>query len=436
MGRRWAMVVGGAVLMAACTAQGRDWPQWRGPFLNGSTDETNLPAQWTTTENIAWKTPLAGPSGATAVISGGRVFVSSTDRDTQDLWAICLDEKTGRQLWRHRMGTVDREFPRNNMASPSPVADGERVFFFYGNGDLTAMDYDGGRLWQRRLEDEYGNLAYLFGFSVSPLLHNGRLYINVLRRPTPYREPEAAGPLDSFLLCLEAATGQTVFKQVRAPAPGVDDETHETYSTAMEREKDGRAEILVMGADCVTGHDADTGAELWRYCYGQEVQENWRTIPSLVVAGDLIIAVRPKYHGVLALKTGGRGALSEADVAWRYDGPMPDCTTPLYYDGLLYLLDGIMNGKVVTCLEPKTGRQLWQGTIGGRMPWRASLTGADGRLYCINESGEVIVLRAGGDKLEVLYRYDMEERPIQSSIAVANGRLFIRTAENLYCVGK
>ena len=93
-------------------------------------------------------------------------------------------------------------------------------------------------------------------------------------------------------------------------------------------------------------------------------------------------------------------------------------------------------GKVVTCLEPKTGRQIWQGTIGGRGPWRASLTGADGKLYCINETGEVVVLAAAGDELKIIFQTKIEEAPIQSSIAVANGRLFIRTARNLYCIGK
>jgi outer membrane protein assembly factor BamB len=94
------------------------------------------------------------------------------------------------------------------------------------------------------------------------------------------------------------------------------------------------------------------------------------------------------------------------------------------------------HGKVVTCLDPRTGRAFWQGRIGGRGPWRASLTAADGKLYCINETGEVVVLKAGDERFEILFETKIDEPRIQSSISIANGRLYIRTAENLYCIGK
>jgi len=100
------------------------------------------------------------------------------------------------------------------------------------------------------------------------------------------------------------------------------------------------------------------------------------------------------------------------------------------------VLDGIKRGKIMTCFDPKTGRQFWQGKVGGRGPWRASLTASDGKMYCICESGEVVVLKAGDEKFEVLFETKYDEGPIQSSISIANGRLFIRTAENLYCIGK
>ncbi|MHC4324816.1 MAG: outer membrane protein assembly factor BamB family protein, partial [Planctomycetota bacterium] len=107
-----------------------------------------------------------------------------------------------------------------------------------------------------------------------------------------------------------------------------------------------------------------------------------------------------------------------------------------YYQNRLFVLNGIRSGKVVTCLEPKTGARIWQGKIGGRGPWRASLTGADGKLYCINETGEIIVLDAGTDKFKIIFETKTKETPIQSSISVAGGHLFIRTAKNLYCIGK
>ena len=114
------------VLVVAASGLAADWPQWRGPFFNGSTDEKGLPASWSKTENVAWVSPLPGPSGATPVISNGRVFVTSTVKGTPDFVALCFDAKTGKELWRKQAGSNPRKFPRNNMASPSPVTDGKK----------------------------------------------------------------------------------------------------------------------------------------------------------------------------------------------------------------------------------------------------------------------------------------------------------------------
>jgi len=411
-----------------------DWPQWRGPFFNGSTDETNLPDSWSQTEGIAWVSPLPGPSGATAIICKRRVFVSSTVRDSHDFVALCYDARDGKQLWEKHVGLDSRRLPRNNMASPSPTTDGKYVFFLYGNGELVGFDYEGNKLWSRNIETEYGNLALKFGYSSSPFLYQNKLFILVIRRNKPYRPPEAAEPLDSYLMALDPQTGKTLWKQQRQT--NTYDESMETYSTSIPFVGDGRTEILNTGADFITAHDPKTGRESWRFEYNTSKVRDSRTIPSLVTGDGLVFGTRHKHGGVFALKPGSTNNPSEARIAWKFDGPSPDCSSPLYYQSRLYVLDGITSGKVVTCLDPKTGRQIWQGKIGGRGPWRASLTGADGKLYCINETGEIVVLAAGGNEFKIIFETKTDETPIQSSIAVADGRLFIRTAENLYCIGK
>jgi outer membrane protein assembly factor BamB len=411
-----------------------DWPQWRGPFFNGSTDEENLPDSWNWNENVAWASPLPGPGGATAVICSGRVFVSSTVRGNDDFVALCFDARGGRKLWERRVGSDSRRIPRNNMASPSPVTDGKYVFFLYGNGELVGFDYEGNKLWSRNIEAEYGNLALKFGYSSSPVLYGGRLFVLVIRRNKPYRPPEAARPLDSYLMALDPRTGETLWKQPRPS--NTYDESMETYSTSVPFIRDGRAEILNTGSDFVTAHDPETGRELWRLEYNTDKVRDARTIPSLVAADGLIVGTRHKHHGVFALKPGAAGNPSEGRIVWEFDGPAPDCSSPLYYQNRLYVLDGMTSGKVVTCLEPRTGRKIWQGKIGGRGPWRASLTGADGKLYCICETGEIVVLDAGGDQFKIIFQTKVDEGPIQSSIAVSGGRLFIRTAKNLYCIGQ
>jgi outer membrane protein assembly factor BamB len=411
-----------------------DWPQWRGPFFNGSTDEKNLPQSWSWTEDVAWVSPLPGPSGATAIICKGRVFVTSMVERGPDFVALCFDAASGRKLWEEHIGSDSRRIPRNNMASPSPVTDGQYVFFLYASGDLIGFDYEGNKRWSRNIEAEYGNLALQFGYSSSPLLCGDRLYVIAIRRNKPYRPPEAAEPLDSYIMALDPATGKTLWKQPRPT--NAFDEGMETYSTPVPFVRDGRTEILNTGGDFITAHDPQMGKELWRFEYWTRKVRDSRIIPSLVTGEGLIFGTRHKHGGVFALQPPDGDNPSGARLVWEFDGPSPDCTTPLYHQDRLYVLDGIRDGKVLTCLDPKTARQFWQGKIGGRGPWRASLTGADDKLYCINETGEIVVLAAGGDQFKILFETKIDETPIQSSISVAGGHLFIRTAKNLYCIGK
>lgn len=413
-----------------------DWPQWRGPFFNGSTDEKNLPVSWSWTEDVAWMAPLPGHSGSTAIVCKGRVFVSSMVERGPDFVALCFDGKNGKKLWEKHIGSDTRRFPRNNMASPSPVADGERVFFLYASGDLIAFDYEGNQLWARNIESEYGNLALQFGYSSSPFLYEGKLIITVIRRDRPYPQGRAkdSGPYDSYLMAVNPQTGETIWKQQRPT--NAFDEGRETYSTPSPFIRDNRAEILNTGGDFVTAHDPQSGKELWRFEYNTRKVRDSRIIPSLVTGDGLIFGTRHKHGGVFALEPPSQDNSSKGRIVWEFDGPSPDCSTPLYYQGRLYVLQGNKNPKIVTCLEPKTSRQIWQGEIGGRGPWRASLTGADGKLYCINETGEIVILAAGGDEFKILFETKTDETPIQSSISVADGHLFIRTAKNLYCIGK
>ena len=423
-----------AVLLLGGRSSANDWPHWRGPFLNGSSDEKNLPGSWTQTENVAWVSPLPGPSAATPVICKGRVFVSSTSRDSDELLALCFDANSGKELWRKRLGASSRKVPRNNMATPSPTTDGDRVYFMFGSGELGGLDFDGNILWLRNIEAKYGNISLKYGYSSSPLVWAGKLYVLVLRRDIAWRAPESDEPLDSFLLAVDPVTGKDLWKHVRVT--DALDESFDSYASPIVSNSMGRTEIIVIGADYVTAHDPETGKEFWRYGYAEEKDAHWRLIPSVVTGAGLVFGVQPRgTNDLFALKSGGTGTLSRDHVAWVFDGPTPDASTPLYYKGNLYVTDGIRNGKVVTCLDAKTGRKKWQGILGGNAFWRASLTAADDKLYCINEAAQAVVLAAGDEEFRILCRIDMEDKPMQASIAIADGHLFIRTASKLFCVG-
>ncbi|MHC4744612.1 MAG: outer membrane protein assembly factor BamB family protein, partial [Planctomycetota bacterium] len=292
------------LIMFACGVLGGrtlgvDWPHWRGPSLNGASSEDNLPATWGEKEGIAWVSPLPGHSGATPVIAAGRVFVSSTDRGSSDLLALCLDVKTGKELWRRKLGASARKVPRNNLASSSPVTDGEKVYFMFGSGDLAGLSRDGGILWQRNLEAEYGNISIKYGYSSSPLLYENKLYILIQRRHTTYREPEST-TLDAFILAVDPKTGENVWKEPRIT--DAQDESLDSYSSPVIFENDGRSELIIVGADYATGNDPESGKELWRYGYAVEKSRRWRNITSPVTGQGLIYGVRPRGgNGLFAI---------------------------------------------------------------------------------------------------------------------------------------
>src|SRR5258706_8690358 len=205
------------VLAGACLASSAEnWPQWRGPTFSGATSEKNLPASFSKTENVAWSVDLPGPSAATPVIWDDKVFVSSTDRTAQKLVALCFGRQDGKLLWKEVVADGFRRDRQSNFASPSPATDGQRVIFFYATGDLVAFDLSGKKLWDRNIQKDYGEFAFLWTFSTSPVLYDGRLYMQVLQRDVPVDGRRAKdGPNDSYLLALDPATGKELWRRVR-----------------------------------------------------------------------------------------------------------------------------------------------------------------------------------------------------------------------------
>jgi outer membrane protein assembly factor BamB len=422
-------------MVLTLAARSENWPQWRGPYFNGSTTEKGLPTEWSNTNNVAWVTPLPGYSGATPIIWEDFVFVSSPDAQ-KNLLLLCLDRKDGKVRWQKTVATGDREKGRNNMASPSPVTDGKSVFSLFGTGDLAAYDFSGKELWTRNLAKDYGKFSINWLYGSSPLLYNGKLYIEVIQRtpvPSDYSQALDDKPnRDSFLLCLDPQSGKDIWRQLRPTDAIV--EAQEAYTTPIPCDGPAGPEIILVGGDYTTAHSADTGAELWR-CGGLNdgKEQFWRIVPSPVVAEGMIIACGPKRDPVLGIKDGGKGLVTETNIGWRFKQFPSDCVTPLAYQHKLFVLDG--DRQVMTCLDPKTGEKKWQGNLGVKEIFRASPTGADGKIYCLSEGGTAVVLDAGPE-LKILATVRMGESPVRASIAVSQGQLFIRTARNLHCIGK
>jgi len=421
-------------LAAAQSARSENWPQWRGPELNGSTSEKNLPVQWSKTENVAWVTPLPGPSGSTPAIWGDSIFISTPDAQ-KSLLLLSIDRKTGQERWRKQVAVGDRTIGRNNMSAPSPATDGKAVYVLYGTGDLAAFDFKGNELWTRNLAKDYGKFSLMWLYGSSPLLYDGKLYVQVLQRnpPADYAHAVDDKPKrESYILCIDPKTGKDVWRHVR-PTDALA-ESMEAYSTPIPFEGKNGRELIIVGGDYLTGHDLKTGNELWRAAGLNDKKDQWwRIVPSPVVADGLIFVSGPKRDPLLAVRGGGRGDVTRSHLAWKFTEFPTDCVTPAYHNGKLFVLDG--DKQMMTCLDPKTGEEKWQGNLGVREIFRSSPSVADGKIYCISEKGTVVVLGAG-DEFKVLSTIKMGEDPVYSSIAIANGQLFIRTAKNLYCIGK
>jgi len=422
----------------AVAGRGENWPHWRGPFFNGSSSETNLPARWSKTENIAWSLELPGPSAATPVIWGEHVFVPTTDTAAKTLHALAIQRANGKLLWSRKIAEGIRRSHESNYASPSAATDGQRVVFFYGNGDLAAFDLAGNALWRRNLQSDYGDFAFNFTFSSSPTLHRGKLYMQVLQRDVPvHGRGRTDGPIESFVLALEPASGKTIWRQVRPSE--AEAESREAYSTPIPFEHDGRFELLITGGDCVSSHNPDTGREFWRWgTWNPGRIGHWRLVPSPVGGGGVVLACAPKSGAVYALKAGKSGTLDDSAIAWKTDRQREvttDVPTPLFYLGDFFVLSDLR--RALSRLDPHTGAVKWQIETPGRSKYEASPTGADSKLYLMNFAGEVAVIEAqSGKVLQVAAMGEPGDTTTRSSIAVAGGQLFIRTNQRLFCVGK
>jgi outer membrane protein assembly factor BamB len=425
-------------------AHAENWAQWRGPAFNGSSPETGLPKAWSR-EKVKWATPLPGPSGATPAIWGDSIFVSSPDEE-KNLLLLCIDRPTGKVRWTKKVvegGNMDKG--RGNSASPSPITDGKAVYILYSTGDFAAYDFAGQELWRRDLAKEYGRFSINWLYGSSPLLWDGVLYLQVLQRsPAPPDYPGIAGhegPRESYLLAVDPKTGKNLWKHIR-PSDAVV-ESQESYATPIPHiGPDGKKQLLIVGGDCLSGHDPKTGQELWRgFGLNRKKGPFMRLVPSPVSVDGLAIACGPKKEQMLAYRTDLKGDITEKGVAWSFDEKKtPDVCTPTVYDGKLFVLDG--DSATLTCFKPKTGEKIWQGQLAlagtGKKPTviRASPTAADGRIFIMDEKGTVTICSAGNE-FKVLESIAMgDNEGSRASIAVSDKQLFIRTTQNLFCVGQ
>ncbi len=416
--RNRVLVFAAVMSLTITSAFADNWPQWRGPNLNGVSNEKNLPVKWGVEENITWKLTLPSWSGSTPAIWGDRIFLNVAEGDELQLW--CIDRLEGVALWKKRLGGGNVKMRKQNMSSPSPVTDGRSVFIMTGTGILKGFDFKGKELWSRDVQKEYGAFGLNWGYASSPLLTEDALFVQVLhgmRTDDP-----------SYVLRIDKKTGKTIWR-VERPTSAIR-ESPDSYTTPALLKYGNVTEIVITGGDCVTGHDPATGKELWRANgLNPNNQPNYRIVASPIVYDGLIYAptrIRP----LLAIKVGGRGDVTTSHLAWSFNNG-PDVPTPVT-DGKYFYT--VSDNGVMWCLDAKTGEKIYGEQRVKTGTYSSSPVLADGKIYITNEDGVTTVVRAG-PKFEILAENSLNDYCL-SSPAISEGQVFIRTAQYLYCIGK
>jgi outer membrane protein assembly factor BamB len=408
---------------AAPTYAGDDWPQFRGADGTGAVPDaktvTSLDPK--TGENIKWSTDMPGPTAGTPAIVGDYVFTSAGTTETNRLVAMGLSRKTGEVLWQHDVAEARKSRQRsreNNHAVCSPAADDKHAYFLFGSGDLLAVTHDGKKKWQINIAEKYGKIEILWGYASSPLLMDGKLYVMVLRR-----QP-------SFLLCIDPASGEILWKQDRpTKAQG---ESPESYASPIAAKIDGKHQVVCYGGDCLTGHDAETGKELWRFTQDINPTNNkmFRVIsgPTQGLNG-LIYFTTPRGDDLFAVEVKG----NQPKLKWIAEKVNADVPCPVYTKDALYVLSG--GKKQLFKFNPDTGEKLAHTRIDTPGYFRCGPTYANGHLYLIDGDGELFIYNAD-EAFKQVYHTSLGGYPTRATIAVAGDDLFIRTGDKLICAGK
>jgi outer membrane protein assembly factor BamB len=310
-------------------------------------------------------------------------------------------------MWEYRTradGPVPAVHEKHNLATPTPVTDGERVYAWFGNGQLVALDLDGRLAWSRHLGTEYARFDTQWGHGSSPTLYGGLLILQC----------DHLG--DAYLLALDVGTGKERWKVNRGSG-------RVSHSTPLVVPGPQGDELVVNSSARVDAYDPRTGRLLWYT--GTERQT---PIPSAVFHdGTIYLSRGYRNSDYVAIRPGGRGDVTTTHLAWHSPSGASYVPSILHYDGLLYVTNEV---GVVTCADARTGERVWRHRLGG--VFFASPVAGAGKVYLVSETGETYVLRAGRTP-EVLARNDLGERFLASP-AISRGRIFLRSDRTLFAV--
>jgi len=417
-----------ALFLAALTVQA-DWPEFRGPqgdghvSVPGDTNLIGLPLTWSESNNIAWKTEIPFRGWSTPVVQGGQVWLTTATENGRDYYALGLDQRSGKILFNEHLFHTDNPEPLGNGASmncyatPSPVIEPGRVYVHYGSAGTACLDTQTGKvIWKRNDLP----CRHYRGASSSPVLFEDKLILTF------------DGADLQYLAALNKQTGETIWKTNRTVVwddeslPGQmarDGDLRKSHGTPLIVTVGGKPQLLSVGAKASYGYDPRNGSELWRVEYN-----DWSSAPRpLFDQGLAFIVTGLTKKEMWAVKTDGRGNVTDTHVAWKLKAGVGKYASPLLVDGLIYTP---ADESFVTCAEAATGKVVWTERIGGK--YAASPIYADGRLYFFSQDGTTTVLKPGR-ALEVLATNKLDAGFMASP--AADGKAFyLRTKTHLYRV--
>lgn len=401
-----------AALSSAARADG-EWPQFRGPTGQGLSEAKGLPLTWSETNHVVWKTAIPGLGHSSPVVSGGRIWLTTSPDKGKTRHVLRADFKTGRITLDIPLFTCEKPEPchaMNSYATPTPVLEGNRVYVTLGAPGTACLDAETGKtIWERRdIKVKY----YDVGPASSPILCGDKLILTCDGQPDDQR----------FVMALDKNSGKTVWRTDRVfPGQVIPNKTHSSC-VPLAIEVAGRTQIVSPGAHGVRAYDPATGKELWCMRYN-----GWSVVPRPVYGDGLLYVcsstIQPTLFGIRPDGASGDITASPA-VVWKTTRHVPPMPSPLLAGGRLYT----MTATTLSCLGPATGTEFWSGNVPGQH--LASPVAAEGRLYLFNTTGGGTVA-AQGDTFKILATNRLDNG-CYASPAIVGRSLLVRTTSHLY----
>jgi outer membrane protein assembly factor BamB len=422
-----------------------DWPEWRGPSRDGTSQEKGLPVKWARTgENLVWKQPYGGRSAP--IIMGGRVFLfnSAGEGETMQERVMALDANTGKLLWEHRLNVYESDVPPRRIAWSSPAGDPAtgNVYVFGACNELTALSSNGKVLWSRSLTEEFGAWTTHGGRTVSPIIEGDLVIVSTVT--------DGWGELAQRrhrYYAFNKMSGEAVWISTPGGRP-----FDTTYSTPITTAIDGmRIMIAGAGDGTVNALKVSTGEPVWTYAVSKRGVN-----PSVVLKGNTAIVSHQEENldtsemGLLAaVNAASKGTIGKEQIQWAIRNAQLGPASPVIDGDRIYHVDA---GSNLFAFDINTGKEIWKQNLGTIQ--KASLVLADGKLFVGTENGKFFILKPGAASCQVLDEDELEpvdkvqtkteagddliasNEQIIASVGVARGRIYLVSTKAIYCIGK